>query len=541
MVLVVCTSLAMGRLCVHDFLWYDDERTVHQNGRLQPPTLQTLTYYWSKPAYGLYIPVTYTVWAGVAAVAHVPKDPYGIALNPWLFHSTNFLFHLLAVLVAYRILRLLNIGSFASMCGALLFGVHPIQVEAVGWVSGLKDVLSGFLALVALCQYVASTRPDLTKRWSGLRYALATVAFVLALLAKPAVMALPLAALALDRWVIGRPWRKAVAGMIPWVCLALPIAIVARYVQEASYVWMPSIWLRPLIALDAIAFYIGKLIWPLNLAVDYGRSPTAVLHHGWCFWTWLVPVSIAIVLISGHQRRPVLLAAGVLFAAGCLPVLGLSPAQFQIYSTTADHYLYLSMLGPALAFSWIISRWPSAMTRIIACAALVCLIALSVMQGSYWQNDFTLFLHDTKVNPQSFMGYYNLGEFYERAEQPVLAIAEFKKATEVDPDWFFSWHELAAAYANDGQLELAIQAARRSVELQIRDRTERLTWFKDNEMLGRLLFQEGRFKDSIPYLQTVSKLRPDSSQLAQQLLEAKRRAATQATTLKTPSIPALTP
>lgn len=122
MVLIAGTCVAMGRLCVHDFTWYDDNRTVHQNGLLQPPTTQTLVHYWSSPAVGLYIPVTYTVWAGVAELAHVPKDENGIALNPWLFHSTNVLFHLLAVLVVYRTLHLLGAGAFAAACGALLYG-----------------------------------------------------------------------------------------------------------------------------------------------------------------------------------------------------------------------------------------------------------------------------------------------------------------------------------------------------------------------------------------------------------------------------------
>ena len=89
LVLIVLTLAAMGRLCAADFTLWDDPGTVAQNTWLQPPTGRTLVHYWMSPAYGLYIPVTYTVWAAVAFFAQVEKDANGIALNPWLFHSSN--------------------------------------------------------------------------------------------------------------------------------------------------------------------------------------------------------------------------------------------------------------------------------------------------------------------------------------------------------------------------------------------------------------------------------------------------------------------
>jgi len=525
--MITLTALAMGRLCINEFIMWDDPSTVHQNPWLQPPTLQTIIHYWTTPTGGLYIPVTYTAWATIALFAQVPRDEYGVALNPWLFHSANVLCHLLALLVAYRILRLLNADLFAAFCGALLFGVHPVQVEAVAWVSGLKDVLSGLLALVALWQYVLFSLADIRGRPSLTRYILAIAAFLLAMLAKPSAMALPLAALAIDHWILQRSWRRALPAAIVWLAIALPIALLARHVQDASNTPMPALYLRPLIVCDSLAFYLEKLIWPVPLIFDYSRTPAKVLANGWCYWDWIFPVSLAIFLIAGARRRPILLAAGVIFLAGCLPVLGFTPAMFQYLSTTADHYLYLSMFGPALALAWLLSNYPTAVPRIFTCGVLALLIALTIRQGGYWKDDFTFFSHDTEVNPDSYTGFINLGGTYQRQHNLPAAIAAFRRAVAINPQYPLAVGDLASALNDAGQFDEAILYAWQAVELQTEHPNLRPNWPQDNELLGELLVQKGRFAQAIPYLQTAAGLEPDNQHLAKELIEAKNHAATQ--------------
>jgi protein O-mannosyl-transferase len=526
----VLTLVAMGRLCGNDFTSWDDQGTVYQNPWLSPPTMQTIVHYWMWPAYGLYIPVTYTLWAAVALIAHVPKDANGISLNPWLFHGTNVICHLLAVLVAYRTLRLLNADAFASACGALLFGVHPIQVEAVAWVSGLKDVLSGLLGMIALWQYVAFAVSDLKGRSSALRYFLATGAFTLAMFAKPSVMALPLAVLAIDRWGVGRPWRKVIPPAAGWLFVAFPLAVIARWVQDASNTPIAPLFIRPLIATDSLAFYMAKLVWPLNLTIDYGRNTTAVLAHRTYLWDWIAPVSIAVFLIAGARRRPVLVACGVIFLAGCLPVLGFTPAMFQYFSMTADHYLYLSLFGPALALAWLLSVRPNILLKLATVAALIVLIALSVHQGTYWQNDSALFTHAIEVNPSSYIGYLNLGADSERAGDYSAAIGLFESAARINPEYAMIWGNLGSALDKLGKTQDAIAATRRAIELQIKYPNLRVNWTEDNEALGQMLFDTGRFAEAVPFLQTASDLQPQKRELAKQLAEAKKRAATQPAT-----------
>src|SRR5215469_5436409 len=155
-------------------------------------------------------------------------DANGIWLNPYLFHTANLLVHVLAALAAYALLRRLTRSAWAACAGALLFALHPVQVEPVAWVAGMKDLLCGMFSLVALWQYVAFAQGDdkvtaKTRRW---HYAAATVAFSLALLSKPAAMSLPVAAAAIDRWIVGRSWRQIAGAAGPWLVMAIPIAVV---------------------------------------------------------------------------------------------------------------------------------------------------------------------------------------------------------------------------------------------------------------------------------------------------------------------------
>jgi len=97
---------------------------------------------------------------------------------------------------------------------------------------------------------------------------------------------------------------------------------------------------------------------PFRLGIDYGRSPEYVLQHGWALITGLVPWALGGVLWLFRDRAQWLLASAAVFVVGLLPGLGLIPFGFQNYSTVADRYLYLPMLGPGMVVAWLVSHRP---------------------------------------------------------------------------------------------------------------------------------------------------------------------------------------
>ena len=149
----VLALVVMAPLCGHDFTNWDDDKTVRGNPDFNPPSFAGVTRYWREPFMDLYVPVTYMVWAVVAGVAHEPSR----GLDPHVFHTFNVLLHAANAAMAFLLLRRL-VGAdrtWAAFAGAVLFAVHPVQVETVGWISGMKDLLCGLLTLVALWSYVA--------------------------------------------------------------------------------------------------------------------------------------------------------------------------------------------------------------------------------------------------------------------------------------------------------------------------------------------------------------------------------------------------
>ncbi|MBW2427940.1 MAG: hypothetical protein JRF56_03205, partial [Deltaproteobacteria bacterium] len=272
MIILVFVTVAVFRPVIgHQFLAYDDSVDVYKNPYLQARSLNNLLHFWRYPYEGLYTPLTYTLYALAAWAPGLLAANRSAAVvpDPRLFHGLNLLLHLLSVLIVWRILDLLlrrtrmtgtrtAVGDnslhleWAACGGALLFAIHPIQVEPVAWVAGFKDVLFGLLSLVALWHYLRYVDVKIqpgpgkpSRAW--LHYGLATGAFVLALLAKPTAVVVPVIVWLLAAWGWRPSWRAQIGALSVWVIIALAWGILTRWVQPGtSLVFEPPVWARPL-------------------------------------------------------------------------------------------------------------------------------------------------------------------------------------------------------------------------------------------------------------------------------------------------------
>lgn len=521
LIIVAATLLVFGPLATAEFTSWDDWYNIWKNPRLNPPTLAGVARYWSEYVYGLYIPLTYSVWGVLAKIAYVEQaDPSGSHLNPWVFHGANIAFHAAGALAVFGILRRL-VGGYLAVClGALLFALHPVQVESVGWCAGMKDVLSGTLGLAAIWLYLRFVQ-------EGPRplYAIATATLVAAMLAKPSAMVVPVMAGAIELLLLRRPWRDVIRSLGPWLVLSIACAINAKIAQPAIGVTPAPLWSRPLIAADALAFYLYKLVWPMQLGIDYGRTPQHVIQNGSIAFTWVVPVALGLLLIRSCRRAPALGASGIVFVAGVAPVLGLTTFLFQHFSTTADHYLYLAMLGPAMALAWTVDRFPHRALRIAVTVALGVLAARSMWQTRVWQSDVALFENALRVNPNSFMAMHNLahavgGEDPGRAEQLLT------RAVEVYPNYLDAHEKLADLRGRRGDIRGSLDHRIAALEI-IRKRPRELQ--RDVVPLLNAIALDwidlGEFSQARRYLDAARGLRPTDPQTLENfdLLERKLR------------------
>lgn len=525
-VLILATTAVFGPVIGHQFLAYDDPVNVYKNPYLQARSLDNLMHFWRYPYEGLYTPLTYTLYALAAwAPALLTANPTEVVVpDPRLFHSLNLLLHLLSVLMVWRILVLLlrrrRLGAtgtdfdgnalpleWAACGGALLFAIHPIQVEPVAWVAGFKDVLFGLFALVAIWHYLryvdVKMQPDTGRPpHAWLPYGLATGAFVLALLAKPTAVVLPLIVWLLAAWGWRCAWRDQIAGWSAWILIALAWGFLTRWVQPGTVLaFEPPGWARPLIAGDAVLFYLSKLVLPLRLGPDYGRSPQVVLEHGWLFFTGAVPVVLAGWLWFKRKKLAWLVTAAGVFVIGLLPVLGLISFGFQRYSTVADRYVYLAMLGPALGLAWGLTRPKKKLAAICGAIVLGLFLLLSARQIPHWHDSVKFFKHALQVNPNSFLAHNNLGFVLGEQGQDVEAIRHLNEALRLEPESPITHLNLGGALERQGRFETAIDHYHEALRIVP-------TYARAHTNLGVALAKQGQYDEALEHHTEALRIEP---------------------------------
>jgi protein O-mannosyl-transferase len=153
LVIALAVAATFGRSIDHAFVYWDDHETIAHNDDFVRPTLAGVLRYWWTPRQELYIPVTYTFW-GVLAFVSERDDG---TLDPRVYRAANLALHATSAGLVFLILRRLVTSDLAALAGALLFAVHPVQVESVAWTSGAKDLLSGALSLAAILLYLRAS------------------------------------------------------------------------------------------------------------------------------------------------------------------------------------------------------------------------------------------------------------------------------------------------------------------------------------------------------------------------------------------------
>lgn len=456
--------------------FWDDDVNVHANPYLTPSTLANLKALWARPYVQLYVPVSYTAWMAISwasRAAHTGSLTQG-PLDPAFFHGANLLLHSLAAWTVYRLLLLClrRLGSQApelpALAGSLLFALHPLQVEPVAWVSGLRDVLGGSLFLLALLGFMrwGNAAPAAPFYRSGSWWG-ATLLYALSLGAKPAAVALPAVAL-LGGWAVLRlPGRRLAGAVIPWFAIAAAWSLLTRLWAQTDVGIQTAVsppWARPLIAADSVAFYMSKVFVPWPLLADYGRSPASVMASGSLYWMWLAPAIAAGLCAAWRQTRPYLVPLA-LFAICIAPVSGLVPFNFQSVSTVADRYAYTALFGAALALGLLCSRFPHAALATAAVALAGCAVAVR-LQLPAWSSGEALVVSVLRHNPESWKARHNYGFALDDRGAYREAIEQYREAIRLCPGRAEIYNDLGVSLSNLKQPAEAAAAFEKALALR---------------------------------------------------------------------------
>jgi tetratricopeptide (TPR) repeat protein len=334
------------------------------------------------------------------------------------------------------------------------------------------------------------------------------------MLAKPAAMMTPLLLAIIDLALLRRSADRVGQSLGPWLALAIPIALIAKTVQPGDGVPFVEFWQRPIVAGASLAFYLQKLVFPHGLAFEYGWRPLLMLQKTWFYAIAVVPLLLAVLLLLGRRRWPVLGATALIFVAALLPVLGFVPFMYQVHSTVADHYLYLAMLGPALALAWALTRVTQ--KHLTGAAALVgvlliVLAILSVTQLGYWRDEETVLQRTLAINPCSALAQNNMGQVYAHRREMDRAAQAFRAAADCNPDFIPAQMNLVRVYEFLGRPDEAIKAfydLRRANDLLPEDKREQ---YSTDVFLraGQNAARNQKFDQAVRYFEEAVRAKPD--------------------------------
>ena len=327
--LLLANLLVFGPVAGYEFLSYDDGLHVYENEHVVNFSTDNLIYFWKNAHKGLYIPISYNLWALQAKFSQYfpAKQINSVSgediLNPAIFHTTNLLLHALSTIIVFLIIRKLIQHDLPAGVGALFFAIHPVQVEAVAWISELKGCLSSLFSLLAIWQYICLSKIfSAGNQKKQIHYILATVFFLFALFSKPAAVVVPFICGAVGVYLLQRPINQTIWELVPWGAIIIPFVVVAKLSQgDSELSFIPEFWQRFLIAGDSVSFYAAKLFYPVNLGFDYSRTPQFVLDNWWIYLTGVLPY-IFVAIFFWKFRHPWVLSSLAVFIAGLFPVLG---------------------------------------------------------------------------------------------------------------------------------------------------------------------------------------------------------------------------
>jgi len=399
----------------------------------------------------------------------------------------------------------------AEWLAALLFAVHPVCVESVAWITEQKNTLSLFFCLLAAAAYLRHTRQP---HWTN--YNAALVLFFLALASKPSTVVLPAALLVLVWWRNGRlEWRRDIVPLLSFFALALAAGLVTVWVETHhvgakgdGFDW--SLAERVMLASRIVWFYLGKLVWPLELSFYYEHWDVSARAAGW--WPFLaaaVALTVALWAVRRRARGP--LAVWLLFVGTLFPVLGFFNVYGFTFSQVADHFQYLSCMvflaAAAGSIAIMVSRLPDGLRTAAWGAIGVVLIGLGVHARNHsalYVDNETLFRSVIARNPKSWMAHHILGiELSRMPGRGDEALVHMREAIRFNPDFPDAHFALGVELMKQpGSRQEALAEYRRALQL-------RPYYAEAHSALALELAKEpGRLEDAVRHFEEALKVRP---------------------------------
>jgi protein O-mannosyl-transferase len=497
----------------HPFATLDDREYVTGNRYVQAGLASTVPWSLTTSDMGLWHPLT---WMSHA----LDVDLFGE--EPWGHHFSSVALHALNCALLFLFLEKATGAAGKSFAVAVLFAVHPLNVESVAWIAERKTVLSTAWFFAAVLAYVWYTHKPTNKR-----YVAVAGFFALGLMAKAMVVTLPFLALLLDYWPLKRveAWNAAASKLllekIPLLLLAGVGSLLAIWAGSRghSIVSVEAVPFggRVQNAIASYAWYAWKLLWPAKLAIFYplhavsaGKTAVAAL--------FLVATTALVIRL----RRPYLTVGWLWFLGTLVPMIGIVQNGRQ---AMADRYAYVPEIGIFLMVVWGVeelARRVNVDNRVpvaVLCAAVLALCVTTEIQIGYWSTNLRLWEHTVAVTRDNPVAEDKLGVQLLAVGRSDEAYTHFENVLRMDPLDPLANFDIGVRYYAMGKLQEAL----RFYEVTVAQPTSPALLADGYQNIGAAYMRLGEFDKARASFQKALEFDPQRPRVVQALASLPRK------------------
>ena len=454
---IICSSIFIIILILYidvinyDFVNYDDDTYILNNINIHNGlTLKSIKWAFTN----FYV----SNWHPVTWLSHM-LDIQLFGLKPGWHHFTNLLIHIINTICLFLILYKMTNEIWKCAFVAIIFGIHPLHVESVAWISERKDVLCVLWAFISIIFYV-----EYIKQKNINYYFFSLFFYVISLMSKAMMVTLPLVLLIFDFWPLMRieqnnifsiffERKQIIIEKIPFFIFSFIVSIITFFAQYQGGAINLN---KTLTFIDKInnAFisyiiYVSKTIWPLNLSVLYPHYIENI--HIWKIVTCiLLFITVFILVIKNYKKHSYLFAGFFIFIITLIPVIGIVQIGYQAF---ADRYMYFPILGLLIIITWgftdLLKDYKFKKSVYILTSLLLISIYAFIcfFQIKTWKNSETLFENALNISDKHYVIHLNYGQALDNAGKIKQAIFHYKEAYKINDNYKIA-SNIAHAYCD---------------------------------------------------------------------------------------------
>ena len=461
LLLILIPIFSYGQLFSHKFINYDDETyLIYLIGINNQGLLSVVS--------SISTDIVNANWHPVTLLSLFIDFSISGGSPAW-FHLSNLIIHVLNGIILFVILNHFSFDKRISFLVALLFLLHPVQVEAVSWVAERKGLLAAFFALFSTLFYLMHIEKD--KR---IFLFFSAAMFAMSLLSKASLIMLPILLLMIDWWPMGRinsasDLAKKVKEKYLFILIAVLFSIITIYVHGKSGALTDistiSISERLIHIFVIYKQYLQQFIYPFELSVFYPYERGR--HWLQIFFAIIILVSITIIAVKKINKFPYILFGWSWFIVMLFPVAGLVQTGGHDH---ADRYMYFPIIGLliiAILLTVEICTRFNVRPLIKYGATISFIIILSIITFITiipWKNTYTLFFNALMYTENNYIAHRNLSTAYLSDGILDDGMMHYEKARSIRPDFVSLYDGVSHKLTLIKEYDLAVKVLSDGIE-----------------------------------------------------------------------------